>query len=322
MKVAILGGTGYVGQHLTNELINQGHVPRLLVRPGSESKLPDAGEFETVTGDISDRVALTDLLDGADAVIYNIGILREYPSRGISFRELQFIGVKRVAEVAMSQGTKRFILMSANGIDQALTSYQRTKLAAEAHLQGLDLDWTIFRPSVIFGDPQGREEFASMLKHQIIDLPLPAPLFHTGLLPRDPGGFALSPVHVKDVATSFVSALEKSETIRRTYTLGGPQDLTWKQILETLAEVGGKTKLMLPMPAFGPAMAASMLDRFSWFPISGDQIRMLLAGNTCRGDEIFELFGIQPKPFATEQLAYLASAQAPLNHSNQPQREG
>jgi NADH dehydrogenase len=274
-----------------------------------------------VTGDVASSEALHSLLEGADAVIYNIGILREFPAQGISFQDLQFEGVKRVAGIAMAQGIRRFILMSANGVQQSLTTYQRTKLAAEAHVQGLDLDWTVFRPSVIFGDPQGHTEFASMLKQQIVDPPLPIPLFHKGILPHNAGGFTLSPVHVNDVSAAFVGALEKPETVRHTYTLGGPHDLSWKQILSTISEVSGKRKLMLPVPAAGPGLAASLLDRYTWFPISHDQIRMLLAGNTCSGDEIFKLCGITPKPFSAEHLGYLTRESETLHKGSQTLHE-
>jgi len=307
MKVALLGGTGFVGSYLVDALVLRGHSPRLLVRPGSEHRIPQPGPVERIPGDLSDTGALHELLEGTQAVIYNIGILREFPERGISYRELQYTGVKRVAEVALAQGVRRFIHMSANGVEQSLTPYQQTKLAAEAHLQELDLDWTIFRPSVIFGDPRGRFEFASLLKQQIIDPPLPVPLFHQGLLPRDAGGFALSPVHVQDVAAAFAGALDHPQTLHRTYTLGGPEDLTWKQIMEILCGISGRSKLMLPVPAAAPGLAASLLERFPWFPISRDQIRMLLAGNTCRGDAIFSLLGIEPRPFDPEHLNYLTA---------------
>ena len=305
MIIALLGGTGYVGSHLVDALLDNRHTPRLLVRPGSESRITREQPIEQIEGDIQDVAALNRLVQGADAVDYNIGLLREFPARGISFEALQFAGVKRVADIALSHGVRRFILMSANGVEHSLTGYQRTKLAAEAYVQGHDLDWTIFRPSVIFGDPQGHSEFASMLKQQIIDPPLPIPLFHDGVLPLNAGGFALSPVHVEDVCAAMVGALERVETIGHTYTLGGPDDLSWKQILGTICEASGRHKPMLPVPAFAPGFAALLFDRFPWFPISRDQIRMLLAGNTCRGDEIFKLCGIQPKPFRTQYLDYL-----------------
>jgi NADH dehydrogenase len=115
-------------------------------------------------------------------------------------------------------------------------------------------------------------------------------------------------VHVEDVAEAFVGALETPQTLYRTFSLGGPEDLTWRQILTRLCEVSGRRKPMLPVPAAAPGFAASLLDRFAWFPISRDQIRMLLAGNTCRGDTIFDLLGIEPKPFNPEYLNYLTQS--------------
>ncbi len=306
MKVALLGGTGFVGHYLTEKLLQHGHTPRLLIRKGSPHFPNQTHPFEWVSGDLNDRESLRRVLTGADAVIYNIGILREYPSRGISFENLQYEGVVKTAELAKTLKVNRFILMSANGVEHGLTPYQKTKSDAENHLLGCGLEWTIFRPSVIFGDPHGRLEFVTMLKRDIIDSPLPAPLFYRGLLPIDAGEFQLSPVHVEDVAECFVLSLEMPETFTGIYTLGGPQNLTWKEILKTIARTLGRDKLMLPVPAFAPATAAALFDRFPWFPISRDQIRMLLGGNVCSGEKIFNLCNITPRRFDEANLSYIA----------------
>ncbi|MES9980771.1 MAG: NAD(P)H-binding protein, partial [Candidatus Thiodiazotropha sp. 6PLUC5] len=289
MKVAILGGTGFVGQYLVDALVRQGDTPRVLIRH-IPKQMPMAGDqVEWFAGNIEDNNSIRMLLKDVDAVIYNIGILRAFPEQGITFEKLQYRGVVKTAALAREMGIKRFILMSANGIDHKLTPYQKTKVAAEENLKHSQLDWTIFRPSVIFGNPRGRQEFASMLKKEIIDPPLPAPLFYEGLIPHEPGGFKLSPVHVEDVAQAFAKSLTKQETIGKTYTLGGPEDLSWRTILRLIAQANSKEKLMLPVPTFAPSMVAMLLDRYSWFPISRDQIRMLTKGNICRGDEIYKL---------------------------------
>ena len=307
MKVAVLGGTGFVGHYLLEALIEQGETPRALIRNARARKPTGGDRIEWIAGSVEDTESVRKLLDGSDAVIYNIGILRAFPAQGISFEKLQHEGVVKTATLAQELGVKRFILMSANGVEQGLTPYQRTKAAAEDHLKLTKLDWTIFRPSVIFGEPHERFEFASMLKRDIIDSPLPAPLFYEGLIPHNPGGFKLSPVHVQDVAEAFARSLEKTETFGKTYTLGGPDDLSWREILTLISQVNGKQKLMLPVPAFGPSLVASLFDRFAWFPISKDQIRMLIKGNTCRGDTIFELCGIQPRAFNIQTIQYLRS---------------
>lgn len=305
MKVAIIGGTGFVGSYITRRLVTAGHVPRLLVRPGSENKVPQPESCEIVHGDVGDLGALENCLTGADAVIYLIGILREFPSQGITFEGLQHQGVLDTIAAAQKVGVDRFLLMSANGVHADGTTYQRTKYQAEQALKASSLRWTIFRPSVIFGNPEGRMEFCSQLKKDIIDSPMPAPLFYAGILPTNAGGFELAPVSVSDVADAFVLALSEPRTESQTYSLCGPERLSWKEILTTIAAAAGKTKAMLPAPAAAIRATAAVLDRFSWFPISRDQIKMLMEGNVCSENDSFARLGLTPTRFGVDQLDYL-----------------
>ena len=313
MRIALFGGTGYVGSYLVDALIRAGMRPVLLVRRGSEARVRYAGACDIISGDIDDDAAIARVVEGADGVIYNIGILREFPDRGVTFEALHDSAAYRTIEAAQRAGVKRFILMSANGVASEGTPYQRSKLAAERFLATTDLDWTIFRPSVIFGDPRGHMEFATQLARDIVASPLPAPLFFAGLRVQDAGQFALSPVHVEDVARAFVTALETPEAIHQTFALGGPRTLSWRAIISTIAAAMGRQKLMLPVPALGVAAAATLLDRFEQFPITRDQLQMLLQGNTC-GDGAFSVLEIDPKPFDVAQLQYLA----PPNKEPQP----
>ncbi|EXJ13728.1 SDR family oxidoreductase [Imhoffiella purpurea] len=305
MKVAVIGGTGFVGLYVTRQLLAEGHMPRLLVRPGSETKIENPSACEIVHGEVGDKVALEQCLTGADAVIYLIGILREFPARGITFEALQYQGVVDTIAAAKATGVSRFLLMTANGVRAEGTPYQRTKYQAEIALKGSGLNWTIFRPSVIFGDPQGRMEFCSQLKKDIIDSPLPAPLFYAGMLPLKAGEFELAPVSVTDVAKAFVLALSESRTQSQTYGLCGPQRLSWKAILGVIAAASGKTKMMLPAPATAIQAAASLLDRYAWFPISRDQLQMLMEGNVCPENDSFARLGLTPTHFGVDQLDYL-----------------
>jgi NADH dehydrogenase len=311
MKIGIIGGTGFVGSYIIDALLQAGHQLRVLTRPGSEHKLKTDPNCVAVAGDVANEADIRDCLSGTDAAIYLIGILRELPQQGITFDAMQRRGAERSIGIAEELGVKRFLLMSANGIDATLpdqrTPYQTSKLAAEERLKQSSLDWTIFRPSVIFGPPRGRMEFCTQLKAELIDSPVPAPLFFAGLSLLDAGGFRLAPVHIEDVAAAVATALTRADSIGQTYELCGPNSPSWKEILQALATASGKSKLMLPAPAMVLEPVAALLGRFSWFPVTRDQLRMLLAGNTC-GDDGLARLGIKAQPFDQAHLSYLASA--------------
>ena len=304
-RVALFGGTGFVGSYLVDALVANKLQPVLLVRRGSEDKVEQADKCKIVSGDIDDAEAIKQVIENSDAVIYNIGILREFPHRGVTYDNLQLEAARRVMDTAVASGVRRFLLMSANGIKFDGTPYQRTKYLAEDYVKGLELDWTIFRPSVLFGDPRGRMEFATQLCAEIIDSPLPAPLFHPGLLPFGAGRFTMSPVNVTDVAAAFIAALQDPATIGQTLHLGGPEAISWREILTRLAAARGRKKMMLPAPALGVMAAATLLDRFEGFPVTRDQIRMLLEGNAASPADL-ERLGIAPRHFSSEELGYLS----------------
>ena len=311
MKVSIIGGTGFVGSYIVEALLSNGHVPRLLVRAGSEKKLavvPTAlAACELVNGDISQTAAIHECLQGADAVIYLIGILREFPRQGITFEESQFRGVERVVAAAKANGVKHFILMSANGVKAGGTAYQDSKFRAEQCVRESGLTWTIFRPSVIFGDPRGKMEFCTQLQKELINPPIPAPLFFAGLHITQAGAFKMSPVAVTDVAQAFVAALDNPAAQGKTFNLCGSHDLTWKQIIQIIAQASGRGgKLAIPAPAEVIKAVASVLDKQAWFPITRDQIIMLLEGNTCGDDVAWQTLGVQPRAFSVANLRYLS----------------
>ncbi len=304
MKTAIIGGTGFVGSYIIDALLDAGHEPHVLVRSGSEAKLHRAGECQLTSGDLESQEAIDAVVSGCDAVIYNVGILREFPGKGITFEALQYRGAKAVAEAAKRAGVRRFLLMSANGIDSGRTPYQTTKLKAEAMIRDSGLDYTIFRPSVIFGDPRGTMEFATQLYRDMVRVPLPAVGFHTGLSPAH-GEVLMSPVHVRDVADAFVNALSDASTIGRCFVLGGPEVVSWPQMLQRIAAAVGRKKLILPMPIGFMKFGATLLDWLPFFPVTKDQLTMLADGNTAEPDELVSLTGREPLEFSPENLAYL-----------------
>ena len=304
MRVAIFGGSGFVGSYLVDALIAAGHEPSLMVRLGSERKVRQVERCRLVAGNLSSTTAIDATLENCDAVIYSVGILKESPKQGITFEELQYNGVVRVAESTKARGISRFLLMSANGAKSMGTPYQETKFRAEEHVRASGFDVTIFRPSVIFGEPRGRMEIGTQLYAEMISPPIPAVGFFTGWRPYR-GAVAMSPVHVEDVAQAFLTALRESSTIGKTYVLGGPEVLSWAEMLRRIARTVGRKKWILPMPIGIMKLAAALLDWLPFFPVTRDQLTMLAEGNTADPAALAQLIGRQPKAFNEAYLAYL-----------------
>lgn len=304
MRVAVVGGTGFVGNYIVESLLDNKHTPVLLVRSGSEQKLRRTAECDIVPGDVDVLPDLIELLKAADAVIYNIGILREIRSRGITFEATQFAGVERLLGAAKTCGVDRLLLMSANGVKPDGTAYQSTKYRAEALAHDSGIDVTVFRPSVIFGDPHGLMEFASQLHRDMVSPPIPAIGFYNASGPQR-GDVMLSPVHVEDVAAAFVKALEEPGTIGRTYALAGPDALSWTEMLRRIAAATGRKKWIIPMPVELMRLTALLLDWLPFFPVTRDQLTMLAEGNIGSQGELVSLIGREPRAFTVEHLGYL-----------------
>ena len=308
MRVALIGGTGFVGRYLVDALRKNRRDLSLLVRPGSESKLVLPHDCRIVRGDLSSDNAIARTLEHSDAVIYNVGILREFPRSGITFEALQYDGLVKVVNTARQCGVSRLLLMSANGACANGTAYQRTKYRAEQYAMNSGLAVTVFRPSVIFGDPRGAMEFATQLCRDMVKPPLPALGFFSGWNPAR-GPVLMSPVHIEDVALAFDRALDDASTVGKTFTLGGPETLTWSEILTRISSGAGRRKLIIRMPLGVMQLAAATLDWLPFFPVTRDQLTMLASGNTADPSELEGLTGRRPRSFTKENLTYLGSRQ-------------
>jgi len=325
MKIALFGGTGFVGSYVVDALVAAQHEVSLLVRPGSEHKVRNETTWRITPGDLSDDAALDETVLGCDAIIYSIGLLREFPRRQITFentliysigllREFprrqitfentQYEGVVRAAAAAKRANVQRFILVSANGIKMPGTPYQETKLRAEEHISASGLDTTIFRPSVIFGDPKGTMEFATQLFRDMVASPLPALGFFSGLSPNS-GQILMSPAYVGDVAAAICNSLEQESTIGETFALGGPDTLSWPEMIRRIAAAANRRKWILPMPIGPMKLAASLFDWIPFFPVTRDQLIMLAENNVAESATLEKLASRPLKTFDANSLSYL-----------------
>lgn len=288
MPVFLTGATGFVGGHLAARLVADGHRIKCLVRrpdhPGA-TLLKDLGA-ELTAGDILDPDTLREAATGCGAAIHLVGIIMESP--GFTFRQVHVEGARNVLAAAAAAGIRHYVHMSALGAGpDAPTEYFRTKWQAEEAVRSSGLDYTIFRPSIIYG-PRG--EFINMLLKQVRLLPL-VPVIGDG-------NYHLQPVSVNDVAFCFSRTLADDGTIGEEYELGGPEALTYNQIVDAISAAMGKKrfKLRLPLPLVRPGVR--LLERLLRHPpVTTDQLKMLLAGSVCDIARMRQQFGIEPIEF-------------------------
>ncbi len=294
MKIVIAGGRGFVGSHLVRRLISEGHNPTLILRktPKPKASIPD--EATVIVHDPTVPFDKPNL--EADAIINLVGIIREFPSRGITFEKAHFEVTKNLVDLAERNNIGRFLQMSALGVGpDAKTGYLRTKLKAEEYLKSSSLKWTIFRPSMIFG-PGGEaiRMFARMVRY----LPV-VPVIGNGQ-------YRLQPVHVDDVCTAYVRALTDERSVGRTFEFGGPDILTFNRILDEIGKaIGRKIVPKIHQPVGFMHFLAGLFGRCSLFPVTNEQIIMLLEDSYTEDNSVYELFDFKPRPFGPGLAEYL-----------------
>lgn len=297
MKVFVTGGTGFVGRSVVNKLIEYGHAAVLLVR--SQHSLEHlescASRLDFVIGSIQDIAILKKGISGCDAVIHLVGIIREVGSN--TFKSVHYEGAKNVIEASRSAGIKRFIHMSAEGTKPSSPSnYHKTKFMAEEHLKSSGLNYTIFRPAMLFGT--GDKNF-----NVLADLIRKAPFIPV----IGDGNYKWQPVGVKNVADLFVLSLENPKAERKTYEVRGPDVFTFNQILDILMKLLGikKPKVHIPVGVARPII--HILDKFlSSPPITSDQLKMLLDNYYHPADDLLKDFDIDLIPFKEGLLEYIS----------------
>lgn len=262
--VAVVGASGFVGRHVVAELLRRGLGVRALYRRRPQAA-PSAG-LRVVVGDASDPAVLADVLEGADAVVNAIGILRE--GQGRTFQQAHVAIPRALVSACVSGEVRRLVHVSALGVRaDAPAAYQRTKFEGETLIRRSGLDWTILRPSLIHGP---ESEFLAMVKkmcHGRMPPWLFLPYFTRERIDeRVPLGAAfaveprVSPVSVEGVARAVADALRRPESIDEVIPLVGGETLTWTDLLCELRDhiPGANTRLR----ALGiPAKLASIKAR-------------------------------------------------------------
>lgn len=292
MKIFISGGTGFIGGHLRKALLARGHKLRLLVHRRSEGV--EQG-VEQVEGDVTIPATFAKSLEGCDATINLVGIIREFPGRGMTFERLHVEATRNIVEAAKAAGIRRHLQMSALGSrPDAVSAYHKSKYCAEQIVRVSGLEFTIFRPSIVFGP---KDDFVNKLARYIRTYPA-IPVIGNGK-------YRLQPISADDVAKCYALALELPETVGRTFELCGPDRLPYNELLDTIGRVLGKQRVSkLPNPLCIMKLVVPLLQWLPFFPITMDQILMLVEENIC--DEKWrETFGFEPERFETGIAKYL-----------------
>jgi len=337
MKVLLTGATGFVGSEVLRQAVEAGHQVRVLARnPARAQAVLKQPGVEIFHGNILAASSLAGCMEGIDAVAHLVGIITEFNE--MTYERVHREGTINLLAEAKRAKIKRWIQMSALGVRaNARSRYHQTKWAAEEAVRAAPMDWTIVRPSVIYGKRDGFVNlFAGMMR-------LPRSLLQAFTVPAIGGGYShLQPVPVEDVARAIVRALDKPESFKKTYDLCGPRPLRLREILLEIASVLGMRGSVVGFPRLGRCWfgdGANVLLPFSvlfsmlrpkplvvsvpwdfarllaWFMetfterplLNRDQLLMLEEDNVGDPAEAMRDFGIQPPAFREGIARYLSA---------------
>jgi NADH dehydrogenase len=287
LKVLVTGGTGFVGTHLVNTLLRRGHAVAVLARDPERARNRYNRPVEVAAGNVLDTASVARAAAGRDAIVHLVGIIFETPTQ--TFDLLHRAATENVVAAGKQAGVRRLLHMSAMGTSESGPSeYWRTKAAGERAVRESGLEWTIFRPCILFGPGDG---FFSGLAPIVRSNPGFIPVIGNGRT-------RFMPVSVYDVARVFADSLEKPESIGRAFEIGGPQTYALNELYREIARsVGRPRKPMIHFPLwFGRLLARGFermyrMDLIDAPPLTRDQLKSLSRDNVADTSETVAVFG-------------------------------
>jgi uncharacterized protein YbjT (DUF2867 family) len=299
-RICVLGGSGFVGQHLVSELAAAGH--EVIVPSRNPQRYRDLLVLPTVKlveADVFEPSRLQTLFAGQDTVINLIGILNERRDNGKDFQRVHVDLADQVIAACRSQGVPRLLHMSALNADaqQGASYYLRSKGEAEDHVHSAsDINVTSFRPSVIFGPGDHFiNRFAELLKKM------------PGVFPLACGKSRFAPVYVRDVVRAFTQSLRMPISYGQRYDLCGPRVYTLQELVQELAHMLNLARSVIALGNTASRLQANLLEFAPGKPFSRDNYRSLQVDSVCpQGDNVLgDVFGIEPASIETEVPRYL-----------------
>jgi len=293
--ILVTGATGYIGSHITHRLVQEGHVVRALVR--DPKKAEHEGRLAGLNigyaqGDVNDPASLVSAMQEVTAVIHLVAIAIEKGSR--SYEEVNYQGTVNVVEATKQAGVRRFLNMSQLGAKSDLPyRFLASKGKAQEYVAASGLEWTAFRPSVVWGP---EDEFANTFARLVPLTPLIFPIVGDE-------NSRFQSVWVEDVVTCFVKALDDPQTIGEEYELGGPEILTLEEIERRTLQALGSRRLMVRFPMPLLKLAVGLMEGLLPNPPVTRSLLELLAVSNVTQKNAIGLFVEQPRPFTVENIA-------------------
>ncbi|WP_159977585.1 MULTISPECIES: complex I NDUFA9 subunit family protein [unclassified Novosphingobium] len=283
--ITVLGGSGFVGHHLAQELLARGARLRIASRHPKKAfaikPLGNLGQVQFAGVDVTKPASLAAVLAGSDAVVNLVGAF------GGNLDALQGKGAGAIAAAAKAAGVAAFVHVSAIGADASSdVGYARTKGEGEAAVRTAFAEATIVRPSLMFGPD---DKFVMMFGELISRLPA---------LPVFAPEAKLQPVFVDDVAEAIANILaDPAAHGGKTFELAGPEVITMLDFNQRLAAAQARSRTFIELPDGLSGLIASATGWLPGAPISSDQFKLLKAGSVASGSEpgIADL-GVTPRP--------------------------
>ncbi|WP_418281079.1 complex I NDUFA9 subunit family protein [Halorubrum sp. DTA98] len=290
MKVLVAGGTGFIGSYLCRALADGGHEVTALSR--SPEDTPEG--VDSAVGDVTAYDSIEPAVDGQDAVVNLVALSPLFEPKGGNemHDRIHRGGTENLVRAAESGGVDGFIQLSALGADpDGDTAYIRAKGQAEAIVRDGEFDWTIFRPSVVFGEGGEFVSFTKRLKG----------MFAPGvpIYPLPGGGRTrFQPIHVEDLVPMLVAAVEDDDHAGETYEIGGPDVLTLREVTTLVYEAERTGVRIVPLPMPLARLGLTVLGAIPGFPMGPDQYRSLKFDNTTADNDV-GAFGVDEDEMTT-----------------------
>lgn len=295
--ILVTGGTGFIGRHLVKVLVEEGSKVRCLAR-----RLSEQGQFfqgaEFICGDVTDQYTLTKACHGAEVVIHLVAIIRE--KGGSTFEKVNVQGTRNIVTAAEAAGVRRFIHMGALGTrDDPAYRYAFSKWQGEEIVRKSSLNWTIIKPSLVYGEGFG---FFNRLIQSIKMCPPP-------FVPVPGSGKTrFQPIAVEDLVKCIKILLKNENFTGISCELGGPEQLTYEQMLDILMNTLGVRRVKLHIPILlmrivVPLMGALLKDP----PVTSVELKQMDYNNVAEKDAVEKLFGFKPRRLS-EGLGYITES--------------